>query len=141
MLGDTKQLQVYKQNKADILEGIQARLARSLVDENKIEKATLGNVAYAIEKLNNIMRLERDQSTSNVAIAHVEALETIADVDREIREITEQMQDKYNCTQIEYKSTEDTDIDLLEAEIERIKSTQVIENNDDPFEGLDDEKG
>jgi len=43
---------------------------RSLVDETKHEKATLTSAAYAMDVLYKIGRLERGQSTSNVAVVY-----------------------------------------------------------------------
>jgi hypothetical protein len=57
----------YKANKADILEATQMSLLTEFSDTEKRKKATLGNVAYAVDKLDNMIRLERGQSTSNIA--------------------------------------------------------------------------
>ena len=135
MLGDTNQLKIYQNNKADILDSIQARLARSMVDEDKISKATLGNVAYAMDKINNITRLEREQSTSNVAIAHIDAIRTMEEADREIKQITAEQSDMY-VAQKDTDWGDDPTIAALEEEIERIRKTQPADINDDPFEGL-----
>lgn len=91
LIGDPVELAAYKTNKADVLEGMQKQLARSLLDTDKIKKANLGNVAYAMRQLNDMSRLERGESTQNVAHAHVEALKTMDEVDREIRSITQEL--------------------------------------------------
>lgn len=60
--------EAYQQSKADILEGVQYQMMSSLIDPAKISKATLGNVAYAASKLDEMIRLERGQSTKNVNV-------------------------------------------------------------------------
>jgi len=57
----------FNANKAAILEGAQVSLLSDLVDKDKRKKATLGNVGYVLDKLDGMIRLERGQSTSNIA--------------------------------------------------------------------------
>ena len=71
MLGDPAHLQAYRQNKASVLEGIQLEIVTKLVDPEKVEKASVNNLAYAAGTLDNMIRLERGESTQNVAIAAV----------------------------------------------------------------------
>lgn len=91
MIGDPAQLKAYQANKAVVFDGIQKALAGRLLDKEKIQKANLGNVAYAMRQLNDMMRLERELSTENVAVAHINALKTIEEVDEEIANITKDM--------------------------------------------------
>ena len=91
VLESAELLPAYQENRADILDGIQARLAGNLLDKDKVQKATLGNVAYAMKQLNDISRLERDQSTSNVAVQHIDKMLTVEEVDAEIMTVTEQL--------------------------------------------------
>ena len=60
--------EAYQQSKADILESVQLEMMASLLHPAKIEKATLGNVAYAASKLDEMIRLERGQSTKNINV-------------------------------------------------------------------------
>lgn len=60
--------EAYQQSKADVLESVQLTMMASLLHPAKIEKATLGNVAYAASKLDEMIRLERGQSTKNVNV-------------------------------------------------------------------------
>ena len=60
--------QAYQESKADILEGVQHTLMASMLHPDKLGKATLGNVAYAASKLDEMIRLERGQSTKNVNV-------------------------------------------------------------------------
>ena len=83
-IGDTGQLRAYQSHKADVLEGAQLALVGDLIDKDKRKKATLGNVAYAVRNLNDMIRLERDQATSNVAVAHLDAIRSVEEADAEI---------------------------------------------------------
>ncbi len=58
----------YQQSKADVLESVQLQMIASLLHPAKIQKATLGNMAYAASKLDEMIRLDRGQSTSNVNV-------------------------------------------------------------------------
>jgi hypothetical protein len=68
LVPNPEQREAYQQSKADILESVQLHMMSSLIDPAKIEKATLGNVAYAASKLDEMIRLERGQSTKNVNV-------------------------------------------------------------------------
>jgi hypothetical protein len=58
--------QTFRENKALILDSVEHDLVSLLLDRDKRKKATLGNVAYALDKINNINRLERGLATSIV---------------------------------------------------------------------------
>ena len=58
--------QLYKQHKADILDNTALRMLIA-VDDDKIKDASLNNIAYAFGQINNAARLERGESTQNVA--------------------------------------------------------------------------
>jgi hypothetical protein len=68
LLPDPEQREAFQQSKTDIFEHAQMVLTASLLQPAKIQKATLGNVAYAVSKLNDMIRLDRGQSTSNVSV-------------------------------------------------------------------------
>jgi hypothetical protein len=59
--------QVYRDNKPVILDAIEMSMVSLLTDKAKQKKATLGNVAYALDKVNNINRLERGLATTIVS--------------------------------------------------------------------------
>ena len=63
------QVDGYKRNRADVLAGIQHRLIKSLTEED-IKKAPLGSRVLAAAQLYDKERLERNQSTANIATAH-----------------------------------------------------------------------
>lgn len=56
----------YKNNKADMLEALELELVIDLADKDKRDKASLNNIAYAVKNINEMIRLERGQSTQNV---------------------------------------------------------------------------
>ncbi len=56
----------YRNHKADILESVELRLAASLLDPAKLEKASLNNVAYSYRQVSDMVRLASGKSTSNI---------------------------------------------------------------------------
>jgi predicted DNA-binding protein YlxM (UPF0122 family) len=63
---DPNETKSYKEHRADILAGMQAKLLNNLDDE-RIKKAPLGTLVLAACQLYDKERLERDLSTSNTA--------------------------------------------------------------------------
>ena len=68
MLGDPEDNQAYDQHRQHFLTGIERQLVGQLINKKKQKAATLGNIAYAVDKVNNILRLERGQATGNQAV-------------------------------------------------------------------------
>jgi len=68
MLGDAEISKAYDENRAQVMTNIERVLAVEMLDKEKLKKATTGNIAYAIDKIHNVIRLERNQSTGNQAI-------------------------------------------------------------------------
>ena len=68
LLSDPAAVDIYRDNRADMMDAIESRLATQILDEDKLKGASVNNIAYAMAQLNNIGRLERGQSTSNVAV-------------------------------------------------------------------------
>ena len=56
----------YQANKASVLENIQVEILSNMVDPARLEKASVNNLAYAAGQLDNMIRLERGQSTANI---------------------------------------------------------------------------
>ena len=69
LLVDPRILDTYDHNRKDILDGIELKLLDDLVDEDKRQKASLNNVAYAMTQVSQLRRLESGQSTSNIGIS------------------------------------------------------------------------
>lgn len=70
VVGDTKLNQAYDECRAEILTGTERILIENLLDSDKLKAASLNNTAYSLKVINDCLRLERGQSTSNQAIAH-----------------------------------------------------------------------
>ena len=54
----------YESNKADILSAIEFELASQLMNKQKINKASLNNIAYSFKMVNEVNRLEKMLPTS-----------------------------------------------------------------------------
>jgi hypothetical protein len=61
-------LEAYEQNRPALLNAAELRLLRALVDEKKIDAASLNNAAYAFRQVFDARRLEHGQSTQNLAL-------------------------------------------------------------------------
>lgn len=55
----------YRERKGDLLEAVELELVGDLLDGDRRRKASLNNTAYALSQINNMLRLERGQSTAN----------------------------------------------------------------------------
>lgn len=73
----------FKEQRADILAGLQARMLISITDED-IKKMPGGSRVLAAAQLFDKERLERDLSTSNVASVHADiaAIKALQDLDK-----------------------------------------------------------
>lgn len=65
---DHERLEQYEEIRPALLSAAEERLLASLVDEVAIEKSSLNNRAYAFTQLLSARRLERGQSTTNLAV-------------------------------------------------------------------------
>jgi hypothetical protein len=61
-------LSAFQDNRGQLLNAMEFRMMRSLVDEDAISKASLNNRAYAFEKIHQARRLEEGKSTENVSV-------------------------------------------------------------------------
>jgi|SRR3989338_2065540 len=68
-LFDSDRADVYEQNKPILLSRAEEILLLNMMDEDKLQKASTNNVAYAFQQVNNANRLSRGQATSNVCVA------------------------------------------------------------------------
>ena len=62
-------LQAFQNSKQDILSAVEFKLVSQLLDADKLKGASINNIAYALQNVFNMNRLEQDKSTSNVAHA------------------------------------------------------------------------
>ena len=58
----------FRAHKAQLTEAVQLKYLVHLANKDTIKAASANNAAYTIGQLNNIIRLDRDQSTTNAAI-------------------------------------------------------------------------
>lgn len=68
MMNNPEATQAYRENRAEFLDNVERELTSHLLDPSKLKAASVNNLAYAVSQLNNIGRLERGQSTSNVQV-------------------------------------------------------------------------
>ena len=81
------EIAAYRGQKGAILESVEARLLHELVDPSRVEKASLNNVAYALGTVGNMTRLEKGQSTSNVA--YKELTSSLDELNQERKQLEE----------------------------------------------------
>lgn len=67
LLDNPEAIQGYRDNKAVLLDSVQLQMITDMIDKEKRQKATLGNAAYAAKQLDDMIRLERGQSTNNIS--------------------------------------------------------------------------
>lgn len=67
LIPNAESLQTYRDNKAQVLEGVEFELVSDLTDPARRKAASLNNVAYAVGTVGKMLLLERGQSTENVA--------------------------------------------------------------------------
>ena len=67
MLADGADLQAYNAQKSHLLDAVELKLLNTVVDEEKLKKATLHQAASALNIVSGIGRLEKGLSTENVA--------------------------------------------------------------------------
>lgn len=91
LLHDDLDIEAYETNKASLLSSLELELLTELVDPNKRQKATLGNVAYALDKVNNINRLQRGQATEH--IQYVDLTSSLDEIRRKRAQLIEQIGD------------------------------------------------
>ena len=84
-LPNNEEIQAVNDSFIPILKGIRSILSKNLVDSGKLKEASLNNVAYAFDKVNNAVRLEEGKSTQNVAYADMSR--EMKELDRDIREL------------------------------------------------------
>lgn len=70
LMQELENVERFRDGKADLLDAAQLRVLKSLVDASKLDKASLNQVAYAMDVLYKSNRLERNQSTANVSTRH-----------------------------------------------------------------------
>lgn len=68
LISNPDRARAYCNNRSMIFDALESELVALAQDKTKHKKATLGNVAYALDKVYQINRLEQGKSTSNVQV-------------------------------------------------------------------------
>ena len=66
-LKDSGEIDAYATHKGEILQSVEMELMTDMLDTDKRKKASLNNIAYALGQVNNMNRLENNQSTANIS--------------------------------------------------------------------------
>jgi len=64
LIKNSQDVSLYDTQRANILTAVEFELTKDILDKGKREKATLGNVAYALRNINEMVRLEKGQPTA-----------------------------------------------------------------------------
>jgi len=67
-IGTSEDIDTYANARTQLLNATEERLLATVLDQDKLEKASLNNVAYALTQVHTMRRLEQGRSTSNVAL-------------------------------------------------------------------------
>jgi len=67
VLTDRSELEYYRQNRIDVLEGLEWKILGDLSDPKKRKRASYGQQGLVLAQVNNIKRLEQGKSTHNIA--------------------------------------------------------------------------
>ena len=81
-LDDPEAVAAYDKTRADVLTAVERELIQNLVDPAKLKAASLNNVAYSFQQVNNARRLERGEPTVNQA-----SLSVIANIDGDLDDV------------------------------------------------------
>ena len=78
LLPSIPELETFKNNRANLLSGIEYKMLQNIADDDKISKASLNNVAYSFNQIHTARRLEEGKGTAggvtvNIEIAYQEA--------------------------------------------------------------------
>ena len=76
LLKNDGSLELYSNNKPEILNAIEFELLSDLSDAEKRKKASLNNTAYAFQQIHMARRLEQGLSTGNLAVNVEKTLQT-----------------------------------------------------------------
>jgi len=92
-LKDSGEIDAYITHKGEILQSFEMELMTDMLDEGKRKKASLNNVAYALGQINNMTRLENNQSTANISYNNMsDSLEEIRAQRMQMEEAINEMQ-------------------------------------------------
>lgn len=84
-----EQLEAYRGHKSDIMESVEFELLNEVIDSDRVQKASLNNVAYALGTIGNMTRLEKGQSTTNISFQDMS--NTLDEIQRERKQLEESL--------------------------------------------------
>ena len=65
-LPSTSQVDAYRENRAAFLDAVETKLVAHMLDDEKLSKASINNLAFASRQITDMRRLETGQSTANI---------------------------------------------------------------------------
>ncbi len=65
---DASSVEAFDSCKPQLLSAVEQKMLQALLDPDKLQKASLNNVAYAFTQIHSANRLERNLSTDNVSV-------------------------------------------------------------------------
>lgn len=68
LIPNPEEREAFSSVKPQLLDGVEQQLVASLVEPDRLAKASLNNVAYALTQVHTIRRLEEGKSTENVGL-------------------------------------------------------------------------
>ena len=92
LVENPKACRAYADNRSAFLNSAECQVVSKMVDDDKLEKATIGNLGYVLEKLTNARRLQDDQATSNLAVVH-ESRQQIEESTKNIKALQEELRE------------------------------------------------
>lgn len=93
ILKDPSQIHAFNDNYVNVLNTVLMDMVPQLTDPEKLKAASLNNVAYAFDKVNNAVRLATGQSTSNFShVVHDERASELSKLQDEIRDIEAELE-------------------------------------------------
>lgn len=89
LLKEPATLRAYEGIRNQILSSAEMLLLEQIFDKEKLQKASINNVAYAFQQIFNARRLEEGQSTENISYADMS--KRLEEIKEEIRKKKEQL--------------------------------------------------
>ena len=87
-----EQIGEYEKKKPEILSGMEQAIIEKMLDEKTLKKASFNNLAYGLQNVNNINRLHRGLSTSNVSVNSLTA--SLSEIVEEEKKLQKQLEDR-----------------------------------------------
>ena len=89
LLSDDADIKALRVSKTELLDVAELTLLNDLVEPERRKAASLNNVAYALQNVNNMNRLEKGQSTAN--IQYIDLTESLESIRREKQQLIDEL--------------------------------------------------